>query len=165
MAFTAILPSSADVPTQDELLALGTKALSVKPDREAMAERATQLMEQLPQPGEVVELTEHTATGVWSGWLSNNVRVHYRYMDTRQNEVTISISLMGGELHETDASRGLTQAATVAWSRPATQHLSSSDVQSLMIGKNVNVRGGSAGWDAGVAAVVVVMAAIRIPSR
>ena len=142
VAFIAILPSSADVPTEEELLALGTKALSVKPDREAVAERATQLMEELPQPGKAVELTENAPTHVWSGWLSNNARVHYRYMDARKDEVSIRISLLGGELHETDATRGLTQAAMVAWSRPATQHLSSTDVQSLMIGKNVSVRGG-----------------------
>ncbi len=149
VAFTAILPSSADVPTEEELLTLGTQALSVKPEREAMAQRATQLMEKLPQPGAVVELAEHAATQVWSGWLSNNVRIHYRYMDTRKNEATVSISLLGGELHEMDASRGLTQAALVAWSRPATKRLSSTDVQSLMIGKNVNVRSGSGGMGQG----------------
>ncbi len=139
---TAILPSSADVPTESELLALTRQALSVKPQREQEVERATALMQQLPEPGEIVELTEHTSTGVWSGWLNNNVRFHYRFMDNQKNRVTVSISLLGGELLETAENRGITQLATVAWSQPATGRLSSADVRALLTGKNVSVNGG-----------------------
>ena len=92
------------------------------------------------QGGQVAELTEHASTGVWSGWLSNNVRFHYRFMDTRKNDVAVRISLIGGELHETAENRGVTQAATIAWAQPATAHLSSSDIRSLMTGKKVAVR-------------------------
>ncbi len=114
-----------------------------------MAVRATQLMDTLPQAGEITELTEHASTGVWSGWLSNNTRLHYRFMDTRKNEVTVRISLIGGELHETAENRGVTQGATIAWAQPATAHLSSSDIRSLMTGKKVSVRGGSMGTGGG----------------
>ena len=123
VAVIAILPSSADVPTESALLELATKALAVKPEREAVAERATQLMESLPPAGEFTELSEHPSSGVWSGWLSNNMRVHYRHMDTRKNDVTVRISLIGGELHETADNRGVTQAATIAWAQPATNAL------------------------------------------
>ncbi len=141
---TAILPASADVPSKAELLEIARKALAVEPKEEAVAEHATKLMETLPKPGDIVELAEHTSTGVWSGWLSNNARVHYRFMDTHKNQVTISISLMGGELLETAENRGITQAATIAWMQPATQRLTSADVRALMAGKNVNV-GSAAG--------------------
>jgi zinc protease len=143
VAVIAILPSSADVPTESALLELATKALSVKPEREAVAERATQLMESLPQAGEFTELSEHPSSGVWSGWLSNNTRVHYRHMDTRKNDVTVRIALIGGELHETADNRGVTQMATIAWAQPATTHLSSADIRSLMTGQKISVRGGS----------------------
>ena len=146
---TAILPESSNVPTDSTLLDIATKALSVKPDREAVVERATQLMGKLPEAGQVADLTEHASTGVWSGWLSNNTRFHYRFIDTRKNEVTIRISLIGGELHETAENRGVTQGATIAWAQPATAHLSSSDIRSLMTGKKVSVRGGSMGMGGG----------------
>jgi zinc protease len=149
VSVTAILPSSSNVPTQSGLLDITTKALSVKPERDAVAVRATQLMETLPQAGEITEVTEHASTGVWSGRLANNTRFHYRFMDTRKNEVTVRISLIGGELHETAENRGVTQGATIAWAQSATAHLSSSDIRSLMTGKKVSVRGGSMGMGGG----------------
>ena len=149
VAVIAILPSSADVPTEAELLDHATKALAAKPDREAAAALATQLMPALPESGALTEITEHTSTGVWSGWLSNNARVHYRFMDTRKNQVTVRISLIGGELHETAENRGITQAASIGWSQPATRHLSSTDIRSLMTGRNVSVRGGGMGGGMG----------------
>jgi zinc protease len=66
-------------------------------------------------------------------------------MDTQKNEVTVSIALLGGELLETAENRGVTQAAQVAWSRPATRHLSSSDIRDLMTDKKVAVRGSGTG--------------------
>lgn len=142
---TAILPASADVPQEPALLALATEALAVKPDREAAVARATTLMETLPVPGQVTEMTDHPSAQVLSGWLSNNVRFHYRFMDTRKNDVAVRISLIGGELHETAENRGVTQAATLAWSAPATARLSSADIRSLSAGWKVNVGGGAGG--------------------
>ncbi len=112
---TAVLPAADDVPSESQLLEIARKALAVKPTREAVVKHATQLMEQLPESGKVLDLTEHTSTGVWSGWMSNNARIHYRFMDTHKNQVTISISLLGGELFETAENRGITQAAMIAW--------------------------------------------------
>ncbi len=142
VAFVAVLPSSASIPTDSELLEVGTAALAVKPTPEAETAHATALMTQLPTPGTVKGGAEHAASKVWSGWLSNNVRVHHRFMDERKNEVSIQIALIGGELHETAANRGITQAAQLAWSRPATKTLASTDIRELMTGKKVNVRGG-----------------------
>lgn len=141
-AFIAVLPSGGDVPTEAALVEIGTKALAVKPTQEAEAKHATQLMTEMPKAGTVKEGTEHAASHVWSGWLSNNVRVHHRFMDERKNNVSISVTLYGGELTETAENRGITQAAQLAWSRPATQSLSSTDIRELMTGKKVSVRGG-----------------------
>lgn len=142
VAFIATLPSSADVPTEAQLVEIGTKALAVKPTREAETARAASLMTDLPKPGTVIEGADHAASRVWSGWLSNNVNVHYRFMDERKNQASINIALYGGELLETAQNRGITSAAQVAFSRPATRNLSSSDIRELMTGKKVNVRGG-----------------------
>jgi zinc protease len=145
MVFIAVLPSGANVPSEAELVELGTKALAVKPERGEEKERAAQLLATLPTPGKMAEGSEHTASGVWSGWLANNVRLHHRFMDTQKNEVTVSIALLGGELAETAENRGITQAAELAWGRPTTKHLSSSDIRDLLTGKKVDVRGGGGG--------------------
>lgn len=142
VAFVAVLPSEASVPTESELLELGTKALAVTPAPESESVRATQLMTELPKGGEVTELAEHAASKVWTGWLSNNAKVNYRFMDERKNEVSIQVSLTGGEMLESADNRGFTRAAELAWSRPATKHLSSSDIRDLMTGRKVSVRGG-----------------------
>ncbi|MCC6678546.1 MAG: insulinase family protein [Phycisphaerales bacterium] len=142
VCFTAVLPSGGDVPTEAQLVELGTKALAVEPTREAEIARAAQLMPELPKPGTLKESEEHSPSQVWSGWLGNNTRVHYRYMDYRKNQVTVRISLIGGELLETAENRGITQAAQLAWSQAATRHLTSSDIRDLMTGKKISVRGG-----------------------
>lgn len=142
VSFIAVLPSGPEVPTEAELLELGLKALAVKPEPEKETEHATVLMSELPKPGAVAEGAEHAATGIWSGWLSNGIRVHYRFMEDRKNDVSVRIALLGGELLETPDQRGITRAAQLAWSRPATDQLSSTDIRDLMTGKKVSVGGG-----------------------
>ncbi len=149
VAFVAVLPAGPGVPTEAELLELGTKALAVKPSQDAESVRATELMSQLPSPGKFADFTENAASKVWSGSLSNNALVHYRFMDERKNQVSIHIALIGGELLETPANRGITSAAQLAWSRPSTQNLSSTDIRELMTGKKINVRGGGFGGGGG----------------
>ncbi|MBY0112112.1 MAG: insulinase family protein [Phycisphaerales bacterium] len=149
VCFVAVLPSGDGVPTESELLDLGLKALSVQPTKETEATRATQLMASEPKGGSFTEFTEHAASKVWSGWLNNNVRVHYRFMDQRKNQVNVQISLYGGEMLETAENRGITSAAQLAWSRAATKQLASTDIRELMTGKKVNVRGGGFGGGGG----------------
>jgi zinc protease len=149
VCFVARLPAGAGVPTEAELLELGTKALAVKPTAEAEKTHATALMTTLPKPGKVAEGAPHAATKSWNGWLDNGVNVHFRFMDERKDEVSIRIALIGGEMLETADDRGITSAAQLAWSRPATAHLTSTDIRELMVGKQVNVGGGFGGGRGG----------------
>jgi zinc protease len=142
VCFVATMPSGPTVPTEAQLLEAGTAALNVKPTEESQAEHATELMAKAPTAGKVESGTVHEASSVWSGWLSNNVRVHHKFMDERKSQVSISIDLIGGEVLETAGNRGITTAAQLAWARPATRNLTSSDIRSIMTGKKVNVRGG-----------------------
>lgn len=152
VAFVAVLPTSSDIPTEGELLELGLKALDVTPtpmpDKEPTKELA-QLMEELPKPGTVAEGSDHAATQVWSGWLSNNVRLHYKFMDQRKDDVSVNIQLIGGAMLETAENRGITQAAQLAWSRAATTHFTSAEIREFMNGKKVNVGGGGFGGGGG----------------
>jgi hypothetical protein len=66
------------------------------------------------QPLTVQGVTLHRAAGVHSLWLSNNIRLHVRPMPGSPG-VSLCIRVLGGELHETEATRGLTAAAAGAW--------------------------------------------------
>lgn len=140
------LPTSADVPTEEELLALSREAFAVTPEAESDTERPTELMASAPAPGKVTELARHEATDVWSAWLDNGVRVHVREMDYRKDTATITITLAGGKILENAATKGVTDVAALALGRPATRSLTSTNIRDLMTGKKANV-GGYAGSD------------------
>ncbi|MCC6738634.1 MAG: insulinase family protein [Planctomycetia bacterium] len=148
-AFVAVLPAGAGVPTEAQLVEAGTAALAVKPEKEAETAGATELMKEVPKAGEVKEVEDHAASKVVSAWLSNGVRLRYRFMDERKNDATVTITLPGGELLESAETRGLTQAAMVAWSHPATKGLTSAEIRDLMTGKKVNVNSGAGGGGRG----------------
>jgi len=142
VAFVATLPSGEGVPSEADLLSIGTKAFSVTPTKDSESIHVEQLMSELPNPGKFVEFAENEPSKVWSGWLSNNVRVHYRFMDERKNQASVQIALIGGELLENAENRGITSAAQLAWSRPTTQKLTSTNIREIMTGKKISVRGG-----------------------
>lgn len=145
--FVVTLPTSAEVPSESELLSLGREAVSVEPAAETVAAMTKTMLESAPAAGNVVSATAHEASGVKSAVLSNNAVVHHRFMDYRKNDASIVITLAGGEIEETAENRGITQAASLVVRRPATARLSSNDITELMTGKKVSV-GGGAGRDA-----------------
>jgi zinc protease len=159
--FSLQIPSTGDVPGEEEVLSVGMKALTAPVEPREGVSHARALMEELPTPGRVVEEAVHEASRVWSAWMENGVRVHHRFMDERKDSVWVSITLLGGELDETAANRGITQAAAVglgasgpaggrsgrAAGQPATRKLSSTDIRALLSGKNVRVSA-RAGLDA-----------------
>jgi zinc protease len=146
VTFIAKLPAGSGPRDEGELVALGRSALNVQPGREIEVARAEFLMERPPSGGKFVQLGEHAASGVASGWLDNGVRVHYRFINQRKNEASVTITLAGGRIHESEKNRGITAAASLAWNRPATGKLTSVQIRDLMIGKKVTV-GGSADQD------------------
>ncbi|MCA9285760.1 MAG: insulinase family protein [Phycisphaerales bacterium] len=150
VAFIAVMREGdgAAVPTESELLAVGTAALKVVPEPEVELAHATELLAEPPVPGAVAEGGMHAGSAVWSGWLDNNIRVHHRFMDERRNAATVQIALIGGPLLEDASNHGITQAAQLAFSRPATRHLSSTDIRDLMTGRKVAV-GGAGGFRGG----------------
>lgn len=143
--FIAELPASDDPPGEPDFLALGRAAVNVKPGKPIDVARATKLLATVPKGGTVVETLTHAGSGVTSMWLDNGVRVHHRAMDQRKNEVSISITLAGGPIQETLATRGITEAALRAWERPASSKLSSTQIRDLMTGSKVRVRSGATG--------------------
>jgi zinc protease len=142
--FFVQIPSTGDVPTEAQVLEVGEAAFKATPAAEGDKHHADKFMAKLPSPGAVAEQSEHAPSSVWSAWLSNGVRVHHKFSDYHKNEATITISLIGGRLLETPEDRGVANAASVAWSQQATGTLTTSDIRSIMMGKKVDVGGGSA---------------------
>lgn len=143
LQYTLSLPDSTPAPTEAELASLGEAAMNAEVKPEAKTARADKLMDTLPTPGKVAEGAMHEPSQVWSGWLANNVRVHHRFMDYRQNEASIVINLVGGELLETADNHGISEVAGLALSprSAATKKLSSSQIRDLMTGMKVGVFG------------------------
>lgn len=147
LTFTLQMPSSGDVPTEAELVSLGMAALEVKPEAMARSERPTSLMERAPAGSNIRESSVHMGSGVTSAWLDNGVAYHFRFMDYRKDEVTVTMTLATGEILESATNRGITLASTLAWNRPATSTLTSTAIRDIMTGKKVTVRGGPSGPD------------------
>lgn len=146
LAFSVQLPTSAEVPTEEQLLAMGTELLRAEVQADAATTQVASLMETTPKAGEIRETSGHEASKVASAWLSNGVLVHHRFMDYKKDEVIVSITLAGGQIFENASNRGITSAAVQAWVRKATSKLSSNNISDLMTGKKVSV-GGDAGQD------------------
>ncbi|MCC6429236.1 MAG: insulinase family protein [Phycisphaerales bacterium] len=147
VTFLVQVPTSVPggVPTEADVIALGRQALDVKPKALDQSDRPTELLSAKPRPGSVVETTTHEPSKVQSAWLSDGVRVHYRFMDYKKDEVTVSISLAGGEIEETPENHGVSTVAALAWDRAATSRLTSTNIRDLMTGKKVRVGGGPGG--------------------
>ncbi|MGD9688785.1 MAG: M16 family metallopeptidase [Phycisphaerales bacterium] len=148
--YTMTLPSAGEVPSEDELAAAGAKAMSVRPEKEAGAAVAATLLPTLPTPGTIVERATHQASGVTTAWLSNGVRVNHRFMDTTKNSVTFQVLMAGGTIGETNADRGIAEAAAIAWGlSKATKSLSSAQIRDITTGWKAQVIGGGGGGGGG----------------
>ena len=145
--FQLTMPAGVSTPSREDLLKTGTAAMDVKPEATAQAERASALMENVPEPGAIAESSTHETAAVTSIWFENGVRMHYRFMNKQKESATIAITLPGGEIQETAANRGITSVGTLAFNRAATSKLTSTQIRDLMTGKTVGV-GGGAGPDA-----------------
>lgn len=147
VTFTLQLPGTAKAPTEAELVSLGQQALAVKPEAETQAARPESLLSKLPEPGKVVQSALHEPSKVTTARLDNGVVVHHRFMDYRKDDVAVTITLAAGEMMETKDVRGVTFASALAWNRPATSTLTSTNIRDIMTGRKVSVRGGPSGPD------------------
>jgi len=133
------------VPSNDDVLAAARAAWArkVTPIEEKSA--PTDLLAVMPTPGKVVDSTTDDELGVTSVWLSNGVRVHHRFMDYKEDTVLVTVSLAGGEIEETDKNEGVTEVASLVFSEPSTSRLTTTNINDMMTGKNIHVRGGGSG--------------------
>lgn len=148
--YVLMLPAKKEglkVPTNEEVLAAAAAAWSRKTEPPAEKKSAVDLLAKRPEPGRVADTQRDEALGVTTLTFANGVVMHHRFMDYKKEQVSISILLPGGEIEETAANRGVSDAASVALRQPATSRLSSTEIRDTMTGRKVNF-GGRIGLDA-----------------
>jgi zinc protease len=132
----------AKPPAEEEILAEAKTIESSTLKQQEQKSRIANLLEKEPEPGKIQDQQQEDAdTKILSATFSNGARVHLRSMDFKKNSVSAVISFFGGEVRETEKNRGITQAASLAFDRPATSNYSSTSIREYMTGKNVNVSG------------------------
>lgn len=141
-AYVLTLPEKNElpVPTTQTLLELVQETLARPVTPWQDAERPTALLEQPPQPGDIVERSQFAPLAVTHVTFANNVRAHYRFMDFKKDQVTVAITLPGGLIRESVEQRGITSVAILPLQVPATSKLSSTDIRDIMTGKQVEIR-------------------------
>lgn len=147
--YTVLMPEKPEgvtLPTPEDVLAAAKEAWARKTDAIKEKKSADSLLAALPKPGKVVQQSTDDDLKITTAKLSNGVIVNHRFMDYKKDEVYIQIALPGGSIEETAENRGVSEAAEVAFDRPATSRLDSTQIEDLMTGKKVRV-GGNIGVD------------------
>lgn len=139
--FMVQIPTDAGVPAESAVLELASSFADRTPEPDADEEVADSLMDGAPEAGEIVALSTHAASGVGTAVLDNGVVVHHRKMEQRKNFVDVRITLLGGQIEESADNRGVTLAASQAWSRPATAGRTGNQIRQVMAGKKMQVSG------------------------
>jgi zinc protease len=126
----AVLPSAVEsVPDEQELLGVATEVESTEVSPPVPPPRRGKLLERTPIPGTVAEGHHDGELGVLSATLSNGVRLHVREMHETPHRVFVNLTLGGGRIGEDLGTLGLTTAAALVFSQPATPSWSSVDIR------------------------------------
>jgi zinc protease len=147
-----ILPERAGlaIPSRAQVAHIAARAAAAGDGQSplAPARPIDALLAAEPRPGEIIASEVDEASGVTSVTLGNGVRVHVRSMHEREDEVRVQVTLAGGELYETSATRGLTEAAALAFDSPATERLSAGAIRSHLAGRDIDLSGCACDGDA-----------------
>ncbi|MFY7895877.1 MAG: hypothetical protein ACOVP8_06570, partial [Phycisphaerales bacterium] len=101
--------------------------------------------DQRPPFGEYREKQEIFAASMWTGVLTNGVRISLRYFPNEKQTGQIQVAFFGGGLEEDASTRGLTEAAIQAWKKPALKDMSHDELKAKLKGWNVGATGEAAG--------------------
>src|SRR5207247_9612469 len=102
-----------EIPSREALRTVVETVLAQPVTPWQSKERPTALLDKAPQPGTIVEQTRFAPLAITHATFSNNVRLHYRFMDFKKDHVTVTITLAGGAIQESAEQRGLKGIATL----------------------------------------------------
>ncbi|MGE3538878.1 MAG: M16 family metallopeptidase [Candidatus Tectimicrobiota bacterium] len=140
-AYIVSLPEKpgVEMPSREALGQVVRAALAAPVVAWQGKERPAALLAQDPTPGQIVSQSHFAPLAITQATLSNNIRLHYRFMDFKKDHVTVTLTLAGGTIQEQAEQQGLTEVATLALTTPATSRLSSTDIRDIMTGKKVRL--------------------------
>jgi zinc protease len=144
-AYVLKLPTPAAghvLPTEAEVLKVAASAWKI-PVHAASTQRATTmpLLPAEPTPGKVASRAQDPDLGVTNVVFENGVVMHHRFSDYKKDQVLVQILLPGGMLEETAENHGISAVASLILDRPATYHLTSTQIRTLLANKNVSIKG------------------------
>jgi zinc protease len=90
--------------------------------------------------GKIIERAEEPDLEILSITFQNGVRLHLRSMNEFKNQVLIRILLQGGRNNESASERGLTDAAALSFSRPATRQHNSRELYRFLQSNRITVK-------------------------
>lgn len=133
-------------PTKDELLAVVADVKKADVAKRAEEKRAKGFLAKDPEPGTVAERSVDEDLGIVSATFGNGVRVHLREMDAKKNQVFATVTLVGGTIEETEATKGFSTIAALGLTpgQAATARHSATDLTNLLTGRQISL-GASAG--------------------
>jgi len=140
----AITPtaSSDSQPIEDELVHLATGVEGEAVDPPTFAELPQRLLESEPDSGSVRRRSEDDELGIESVTLDNGIRLHLREMKEAAERVFLHLTLGGGRIREQPHNLGITMAAALVFSQPATSSMSSVEIRDVLAGMTFSI----AGW-------------------
>ncbi len=132
--YVLVLPASAEPVTEEQFIAAVT-GKAVAATARPSGDRA--LLDSVPAEGEIASSQRHVGSSVLTLRMDNNVTAHYRLMEHRHELVTLTVLFPGGELLETDATRGLTRAASEVFRTPVTRSRSADELAALTLDRGI----------------------------
>ncbi|MCS7033247.1 MAG: insulinase family protein, partial [Phycisphaerae bacterium] len=129
------------VPSPQDLEAATRAAWARKTSPPQDKELADRILASDPVPGTVVSTTTDPDLQITTVVFENGVVLHHRFSDYKKSEVQVRISLPGGEIEETEQTRGLSNLASRMLTQPATSRFTSTQIRDLMTGKSARMSG------------------------
>ncbi|MBL4591817.1 MAG: insulinase family protein [Phycisphaerales bacterium] len=99
---------------------------------------APPIIASIPYGGEIREISQHTASGVWTGILNNSIIVRQRTMNDPEGIAELRITLHHPHHPEGDAT--VLDAATSGWWIPSTTKLSAGDIRAILAEFSMSIR-------------------------
>jgi len=134
-----LLPETYGQIDTEQAKMILSAALDQPASQEVRLDAQAQPICERPAPGKIDSIELDPTTATTSAWLGNGVRFHHVELNTAPNEVAIAVCLAGGQIEETTATRGLTQASIVVFQNPATKDRPASALQLALRGTSIQL--------------------------
>ena len=131
------------VPRKERLLRIAQVYSKLKAEAPVATVRAEKILETEPTASASNTRHFHEKTKITSLNFDNGLCCHHKEMDYKKDQVQVQISLHHGAFKETKDEQGFSDASTLIFNQAMTEKLSSTQINDLMLGKNVRIGAGT----------------------